>query len=156
MRYGISAGTILVEDSKILLVRHKGAGMDFWVPPGGSVEGEESVFECARREAFEETGLDVELDRIIYIEEFVDGDLRFCKLYILATAAAGVVTLENKTEEEDFLIDVRYFSQSDLSGMTVFPDVIKGQFWMDLENGFPETRYLGLTRVEKNPARDPS
>lgn len=147
MRYGISAAAIHLQDDKILLVRHKGDGMDFWVPPGGSVEGEESVFDCARREAFEETGLTVELDRILYIEEFVDKDLRFTKFHILAARAEGALTLQHKTAEEDFLIDARYFSQADLDGLTVFPAIIKEQFWQDLAAGFPQTRYLGLNKV---------
>ena len=148
MRYGISAGSILVNDGKVLLVHHRGDGLDFWVPPDGSVEGEESVFECARREAFEETGLQVELKRIVYIEEFVDGDLRFTKFYILVKAFAGELTTENLEPEEDFLVDARFFSKLELEGITVYPPVLRDEFWRDMELGFPETKYLGLHKIQ--------
>ena len=68
MRYGISAAALVVRDEQVLLVTHRETGRyDFWLPPGGSLEGSESIFECARRETLEETGLNVELEHILYI-----------------------------------------------------------------------------------------
>ena len=90
MRYGISASGIVVEDSKILLVHHVFAGGDnFWVPPGGKLEGEESIFDCAVREVCEETSLDVSPGGIFWIEELVDGDLHFVKFHICCQRLAG-------------------------------------------------------------------
>jgi len=31
--------------------------------------------------------------------------------------------------------------------MNVHPEILKGQFWRDLEAGFPLARYLGLERM---------
>jgi N-acetylneuraminate synthase len=45
---------------------------DFWVAPGGGVEGLESLEDAARREAHEETGLDVTPERLLYIEHNVN------------------------------------------------------------------------------------
>ena len=61
MRYGISAAGIVVEDDEVLMVHHVGPGYDFWTLPGG-LEGNESVFDCAKRELAEETGPAVELE----------------------------------------------------------------------------------------------
>jgi 8-oxo-dGTP diphosphatase len=44
--------------ARVLLVHHRWRG---WVPPGGRVEPGETPREGARRELFEETGLEVEL-----------------------------------------------------------------------------------------------
>ena len=33
---------------------------------------DESIFDCAKREIFEETNLKVDIDQIIYIREFFD------------------------------------------------------------------------------------
>jgi 8-oxo-dGTP diphosphatase len=42
MRYGISAAALIVHEQQILLVNHRVAGQyDFWLPPGGRLEGEE-------------------------------------------------------------------------------------------------------------------
>ena len=65
MKHRIRAAAIVVEGDSMLLVKHQGHGPEdgymWWVPPGGGVEGEESLVECARRETLEETGLSVEL-----------------------------------------------------------------------------------------------
>lgn len=46
--------------ARVLLVRHRWRG---WVPPGGRVEAGETPREGARRELFEETGIEAELLR---------------------------------------------------------------------------------------------
>ncbi|MCE9541106.1 NUDIX domain-containing protein, partial [Candidatus Kaiserbacteria bacterium] len=49
---------IIVDDRRVLLVSHWYAPWA-WTLPGGGVDGEETVDEAAKREALEETGLNV-------------------------------------------------------------------------------------------------
>lgn len=146
MRYGISAAALVINDDSVLMVHHREPGYDFWVPPGGKLEGEESIFECAARETFEETGLAVELDKIAYIREFVEPGYHFCKFFITCARWSGEVTLDNKPADEDHLVDARFISRDKLAGMTVYPEIMKDRFWSDSRTGFPVTRYLGLGR----------
>ncbi|BBG25215.1 NUDIX hydrolase [Sulfuracidifex tepidarius] len=53
----IVAGGILIEDDKVLLIKHKKLGK--WLYPGGHVEENETPHEAAEREFLEETGLRV-------------------------------------------------------------------------------------------------
>lgn len=147
MRYGISAAALVIHDHAVLLVRHRGAGYDFWVPLGGKLEGDETIFDCARREAWEETGLDVVLDRIVYIQEFVAPDYHFCKFFILCSAFTGGLTTANRASDENFLVDARFFAQHGLHQLNVVPPVLRAQFWHDLDSGFPHSRYLGLEHI---------
>lgn len=155
MRYGISVAGLVLREGRLLLVRHRKPGAwDFWLPPGGGLEGEESILECAAREVSEETGLTVRPGRILYVEEFVEdrggtgaADFHFCKFFVLCDLVGGELSLEHRVEDErDFLVDARLFAQEELSGLTLFPAVLGREFWDDLEAGFPETRYLGLQR----------
>jgi ADP-ribose pyrophosphatase YjhB (NUDIX family) len=156
MRYGISAGALIVRDGRLLLVHHREEGQyDFWVPPGGRLEGEESILACARREAFEETGLRVEPGRIAYIQEFVQPGYHFCKMFVLCTASAGEITLEYREAYEGFLVDARFLAREELAGLVVHPEILKGQFWDDLASGFPRTRYLGLERIGERQSTHP-
>ncbi len=50
---------LITQDDTILLVEHRNrvSGARWWSPPGGTLAGAESVFDCATREVCEETGL---------------------------------------------------------------------------------------------------
>ena len=121
MKYGISAAALVVRDARVLLVNHREPGCyDFWVPPGGSLEGSESILECARRETFEETGLEVELERILYIQELWEPEYHFCKFFILCKAFSGNLVLANRQQEESFLVDAQFLSRADLQAITVY------------------------------------
>lgn len=59
MTYEKSCGAIVIDDNKVLVVRHNAGHLGF---PKGHVEGNETEVETAIREVKEETGLDVEID----------------------------------------------------------------------------------------------
>ncbi len=147
MQYAISAGVIVVREGSLLLVHHRGDGGDFWLPPGGRLRGEESVFGCAAREAREETGLLVTPQRILYVEEFVEGSLHFIKLWLLASDPGGEPSPAGRDPEEVHLVGARFVTRNELSSLHVFPAVLKDRFWKDLADGFPEVRYLGLQHI---------
>ena len=65
-RIGVATnGFIRDETGKILMQRR--SDMDFWSMPGGNVEIGESVEQGVVREVFEETGLEVRVERLIGI-----------------------------------------------------------------------------------------
>jgi len=149
MRYGISAAALVLDGDRLLLVNHREPGAyDFWLPPGGRLEGSESILDCARRETFEETGLTVEPERILYVQEFVEPGYHFCKFFILCKGFSGELTLANRDAGEIWLVGGAFFSQQEMQGMEVLPPVLKGQFWADLAAGTRQTLYLGLEAIE--------
>jgi ADP-ribose pyrophosphatase YjhB (NUDIX family) len=149
MKFGISAGVLVVQNKRVLLVHHQETGQyDFWVPPGGKLLGEESIFAGAQREAPEETGLMVTPERIAYIQEFVEPGYHFSKFFIYCPTYTGELSLENRDADESFLVEAQFFARAQLQELTVHPEILKDQFWDDLKAGFPQTRYLGLERIE--------
>ena len=155
MKHRVRAAAIIVEGDSVLLVKHHGHGPEvgyvWWVPPGGGVEGEESLKECARRETLEETGLSVELGNIAYIREFVEPGYHHFEMFFLATSYSGsVVTGENPDvgvlDTAHAIDDVRFVRRSEMQMMNITPDVLKTTFWDDLADGFPTTRYLGVEK----------
>ena len=154
MRYGISAAALVVRDDaggggrQVLLVNHREAGRyDFWLPPGGGLKGGESIPDCARRETLEETGLRIEPGHILYVQEFVEPGYHFVKFFFTCTSFEGELTLANRDEDEGFLVDARFFSREEMQDLVVYPEILKGQFWADLEAEPPPTRYLGLEEI---------
>lgn len=61
MKREYTATVFILQEGKVLLIKHKKYGK--WLPPGGHLEPDELPPEGAIREAFEETGLVVELIR---------------------------------------------------------------------------------------------
>ncbi len=59
MKKCIVAGCLVIDDGKILMMKHKKLGV--WLPPGGHIEAQEFPDEAVIREVREETGLEVEL-----------------------------------------------------------------------------------------------
>ena len=149
MKYGISAAALITQQQRLLLVNHRERGQyDFWVPPGGKLQGNESIFDCARRETMEETGLSVGLDRIVYIVEYTEPNYHFCKFFIRCKKCDGNLTLANREQDETFLVKACFFSKADMEEIDVRPTILKDRFWDDLAAGFPETRYLGLEKIK--------
>ena len=63
-RFSVAAyAAVTNADGQVLLTRRRES--DDWVLPGGTVEQEEPPWEAAVREVGEETGLDVDVDRLV-------------------------------------------------------------------------------------------
>ncbi|MGN7382017.1 NUDIX domain-containing protein [Paenibacillus sp. SAFN-117] len=62
---------VLDSEERVLLVktRHKKTGGYYWIAPGGMIEKGEYSREAAIREVKEETGLDISIRRLVWVEE---------------------------------------------------------------------------------------
>lgn len=93
-------------DGRVVLIRRKNDPFrDHWALPGGFVEIGETVEEAARRETKEETGLTVELDRLVGVYSAPERDPRGHTVTVafLAHAAAGAL------EGADDAAEARWF-----------------------------------------------
>src|SRR5690349_17743469 len=68
---------IVIHDGKLLLLEPQEAGTG-WLLPGGGLEINESLADCARREVFEETGIVVQTTTVAFLREWVIP--RYCRL----------------------------------------------------------------------------
>ena len=69
MQRDIRYQAVIFKDHRVLLLRIEEEGQAFWVIPGGGREGSESEEECVIREVWEETHLQVEVERLILDEK---------------------------------------------------------------------------------------
>ena len=110
---------ILIEQQKVLMVRHKGlssAGY-LWAPPGGGMEYGESAVDTLKREFQEETRLQVDVEEFLFINEFRDEPLHALELFYKVRNKGGtpVIGVDPELKEDRQIIDnVRFFAKKDL------------------------------------------
>lgn len=132
---------ILFNDKdELLLVKHivSKEKREFWILPGGGLEKDEYSYEGAIREMKEETGLDVEIDDLIYhVEEKCEGGLR-CTNYFTAHKTGGELILGLDPEFDELnqvLSDIQYFSREAIQSLAnVYPGVVRDDLWDMLEH----------------------
>lgn len=99
-----AAGVVIIEDGRVLMVKRKfepRAGL--WTLPAGFVEYDEHVEECAVRETLEETGLQVELERLFGAYMAMDDPrVQVVLLLYLARRTGGVLQPGDDASEAGF------------------------------------------------------
>lgn len=145
MSYRISAGAIVEHDHRLLLVRHlRPQRYDFWVAPGGGVQGDESYEQAAAREVREETGLAVEATRLLYIEDLLSPQCRYVKFWFAARLLGGTLDTGHPEARAEHIVEAAWLDRARLHGRTVFPPVLEDRYWADRDEGFPSVVRLPL------------
>ena len=147
---------VVINDGKILLTKREDFGV--WCLPGGAVEDGESLAEGAIREAKEETGLDVELTRLVGVYSRIGGGLHDVHAVLYAARPVGG---ELRTQPHETL-EVAYFPFDQIPEELLFghkkriDDAIKGRVGMSVrqEAAIPDTTIY--TRKEIYEQRDRS
>lgn len=114
---------VLTDDQRILLVRHRKGNRLYWVLPGGRLEYGETFHECAVRELKEETGLDVEVEKFVFLSEAIapDRSRHIVNIYLKGRIVGGTLRLGN----EPVLAGVDLIPLADLERLTLFPPIGK-------------------------------
>lgn len=147
-QHRISAGVIAEHEGRFLLVRHVLPGRyDFWVAPGGGIQGEESFEEAAAREVREETGLTVQVGRLLYIEDLVNPQCRFVKLWFAAQLIGGTLDITHPEARAEHIAEGAWLGPEELHGKVVFPAVLNERYLSDRAAGFPEVVRLPLRHM---------
>jgi 8-oxo-dGTP diphosphatase len=112
---------VVVENKKILLVKHRKGSRQYWVLPGGRLEYGETFQECGIRELKEETGLDVEVEEFLFLSEAIapDRSRHIVNIYVKAKVVGGTMKLGS----EPVLAAVDFLPLEELSKITLFPPI---------------------------------
>ena len=109
---------ILINKQGLLMVRHRGlttAGY-FWSPPGGGMKFGQSAADCLKQEFREETGLQISVGKLLFVNEFHNVPLHAVELFFLVKQTGGKLTTGFDPEmspEGQIIEEVRYFKQED-------------------------------------------
>ena len=119
---------------KLILARNKNA--KFWYAPGGGWEyADENILEAAKREVEEEVGIDIEVSRLLYVQEFQESENRkYFETFWLAEYTGEIDTEHIDLDPNGMVEEIREFSKDELSDLKVFPDRLKNTFWENIDN----------------------
>ena len=86
---------ICIEDQKVLLINHHSLNQngDFWSPPGGGMDYSENAEECLKREFQEETGVEIEIEKFLFVHEYLSPPLHAIELFFLVKRISGEIEL---------------------------------------------------------------
>ena len=118
----VGVGMVILLNGQLLLVRRKKEpAKNLWTLPGGLIELGESTIEAAIRETREETGLEVEVDSVLdvvdYIEKDEQGNIRIH--YVIIDYLGYVVS--GKLEPGSDVSEVKLVQESELSTLELPP-----------------------------------
>jgi ADP-ribose pyrophosphatase YjhB (NUDIX family) len=143
--FRVGSGAIVLREDRLLMVHIRDGALDFWIPPGGGMEIGEGALVAAEREAFEETGLRVHAERIIYVQEVLDAHHHQITFWVLCSCDCDEPHLGNRmTDELDVLLEARFVSREEILRLHAVPVILRDSFWEDYAAGFPGIKYLDL------------
>jgi ADP-ribose pyrophosphatase YjhB (NUDIX family) len=114
----VAVGVIIREGDRIVLIRRdKEPSRGCWTFPGGAVELGESLHDAARREAWEETGLEVAIGGVATVLDHVVrdeiGGVRYHYVIVDYFARPTGGSLQSASD----VSDARWFRLVDLDGL---------------------------------------
>ncbi len=112
--FNIRVTGILIENEKILLVKQKVNDKRNWSLPGGKLEQGETIEQGIIREMKEETGLDVEIIRLLYLCDVSASNNTLLHISFLLKRVAGKIELPTNEFESNPIYDVEFIPISDL------------------------------------------
>lgn len=107
----VGVGVVVLKGNQVLLGKRKGShGEGLWSFAGGHLEYKEAVEECAKRELFEETGLQAKAIRLgPWVNNVID-DKHYVTLFVYVDDFCGDVQLMEPEKCEGW----QWFSLDDL------------------------------------------
>ncbi|HEX9649253.1 MAG TPA: NUDIX hydrolase [Cyclobacteriaceae bacterium] len=144
-------GLCLIEN-QLVLVRHCGLGETgtYWSPPGGGTNFQEPITEALKREFKEETNLEIEVRKYLFIHEFIGARLHAIEIFFDVFRTGGNLILGEDPEhrkDNQWLQEVKLFSQDELSDI---PQNEKHQIFSMVSNFKDLLSLRGFFKSENN------
>lgn len=143
------AVAILLDRENVLLMQRNKNGNEFFCFPGGGVDEGENAEQAAVRELEEETTMIGEIDRLLYVHEYDDGNDQY---FYLIKNFSGTPVLPKESIEAQHMSSENFYKPqwvplSEIPNIKLYPLEIRDHFLEDVENNFancPRKAYIKI------------
>ncbi len=128
MQPRIRVAALLQWEDRILLCRHEKPGKEYWLLPGGGVNGGESLVDALHRELLEEIGIDDEipLEGPVALADSISPATSLAAKHVVHIVFAGDLSgrsLERVTSQDAAVRGHRLFRVDELEDIVVHPPI---------------------------------
>lgn len=134
----IRPSTLIIRDNKLLVLRSRYWDREFYLLPGGAIENDETLIETAIRETKEETNYDVEITKLLYLQEWIDKERNknVLDVIFLGKIVGGEETHLN--DVSNHIQAIEWKTVAELKTTTFFPTGILSKIEQGIENDFKD------------------
>ena len=144
-----AARAVIICDGKLLVTKMRDQRGVFYILPGGGQQPGETLEQTVVRECLEEVGLQVTVQRLLYVREYIGRNHNFsrrhaafhqlehvfeCSVVNPELASPGQIT-------DNFQVDVNWLALESLSQIRFYPEHLKPYF--SIHGCKPPATYLG-------------
>ena len=136
--FAIRVRAVIYHENKLLVVKHL-KELDFYALPGGKLEYGEKIQDCLKREIFEELGIQPQVSRLLYINNFIDtNNKQSIEFFFEVTNAEDYLDIEKLKGSHSFeLYEIKWIDakdeckilpklvETDLKQNTILSDTVK-------------------------------
>jgi 8-oxo-dGTP diphosphatase len=148
----VAARALIIEDGRLLVMTYRDGNGEWCVTPGGGIAKLETLGEGLRREVYEELGIEVQPDDIVYVRELLGKNAKVKHGGITENTHQLEIFFRCKRQGEirigkaldNYCTGYDWVPLNELASRNFFPHALAGRLTEDVSAGFkPHGNYLG-------------
>jgi len=144
-----AARAVIICDGKLLVTKMRDHRGVYYILPGGGQLPGETLHDTVRRECLEEVGVDVSIDRLLYVREYIGKNHDFSPRHtnfhqlenVFLCSLNDPHAVKSGHETDNHQIGVSWLSVENIQHIRFYPEAVKDLLTHDLSTSVAQ--YLG-------------